>query len=149
MSESFRNSIGRKVVSRSSAQNLGKVDHLLIDDQQRRIASVVVGRGKRAQLVDWAQLSGFGPDAVMVADETSLRPPANDRERGAAEGKLELLGKRSLGELGTELGMIDDVTFDADSGALEDFVIGDRRISARSLLSSGSYAAIIDKSQDP
>jgi uncharacterized protein YrrD len=149
MSESFRNAIGRKVVSRASAQKLGAVDHLLIDDQQRRVASVVVGRGRKAQLVDWGQLSGFGPDAVMVADETSLRVPADDRERGAAEGKLELVGKRALSELGNELGAIDDVTFDSDSGALEDFVIGDRRISAGSLLGSGSYAAIIDKSQDP
>ncbi len=149
MSESFRDSVGRKVVSRASAQELGAVNHLLVDDQQRQVASVVIGRGKKAQFVDWAQLSGFGPDAVMVADETSLRVPANDRERAAAEGKLELLAKRTLSELGNELGPIDDVTFDANSGALEDLVIGDRRIPAGSLLGSGSYAAVLDRSQEP
>ena len=129
MIESFRESVGRKVVSRASAQELGSVNHLLVDDQQRQVALIVIGRGKKAQLVDWAQLSGFGPDAVMVADETSLRVPADERERAAAEGKLELVGKRSLSELGNELGLIDDVTFDAGSGALEDLVIGDRRVS--------------------
>ena len=76
MSESFRRSAGRKVLSRSSAKELGAVSHLLVDAQQRRIAAVVVGRGKKAQLVDWARLSGFGPDAVMVVDEGALRPPA-------------------------------------------------------------------------
>jgi uncharacterized protein YrrD len=149
MSESFRDSVGRKVVSRASAQELGAVNHLLVDDQQQRVASIAIGRGKKAQFVDWTQLSGFGPDAVMVADETSLRAPADDRERAAAEGKLELVGKRTLSELGNELGPLDDVTFDADSGALEELVIGDRRVPAESLLSSGSYAAVLDRSQDP
>jgi uncharacterized protein YrrD len=149
MSESFRSSVGRKVVSRASAEELGAVAHLLVDNQQRRVASVVIGRGKKAQLIDWAQLSGFGPDAVMVTDETSLRAPEDDRERAAADGKLELVGKRALSELGNELGPVDDVTFDADSGTLEDLVIGDRRVPAKSLLGSGSYAAVLEKSQDP
>ena len=89
------------------------------------------GDGKKAQLVDWAQLSGFGPDAIMVVDEDALRPPANDRERAATEGNLELVGKRALSERGNELGQIDDVTFDADTGVLEDLLIGDRRVSGR------------------
>jgi len=125
------------------------VSHLLVDAQQRRIDAVVVGRGKKAQLVDWAQLSGFGPDAVMVVDEGVLRPPADDRERAAAEGKLELVGKRALSEGGNELGELDDVTFDADSGVLEELLIGVRRVPAGSLLGSGSYAAILDQSQEP
>ena len=128
MSESFRDSLGRKVVSRASAQELGAVNHLLVDDQQRQVSVVVIGKGKKAQFVDWTSLSGFGPDAVMVEDESSLRVAADERERAAADGKLELVGKRSLTELGNELGPIDDVTFDAASGALEDLVIGARRV---------------------
>jgi len=149
VSESFRNSSGRKVVSRASAQEVGEVRHLLVDAQQRHVAAVVIGRGKKAQLVDWAHLSGFGPDAVIVADEGALRSPVDDRERAAAEGSLELVGKRALSERGNELGLIDDVTFDADTGELEDLLIGDRRVQAGSLLGSGSYAAVLDESQEP
>lgn len=148
MSESFRQAMGRKVVSRSSAKELGAVGHLLVEAQQRQIAAVVIGKGKKARLVDWAQLSGFGPDAVMVADEDTLRPPNDDRERDGVDGKLDLLGKRALSERGNELGKIDDVSFDADTGALEDLVIGDRRVPAAALLGSGSYAAVLDKSQE-
>lgn len=148
MSESFRSSSGRKVISRATASEVGSVGHLLVDAEQRRVAAVVIGRGKKAQLVDWAQLSGFGPDAVMVADEDALRPPANDRERAAAEGDLELVGKRALTERGNELGQIDDVTFDSDTGVLEDLLIGNRRVPAGSLLGSGSYAAVLDESQE-
>ena len=95
MSESFRQSVGRKVVSRASAKELGAVNHLLIDAQQREVAAIVIGRGKKARLVDWAQLSGFGPDAVMVIDEGALRPPVDGRERDGADGKLELVGKKA------------------------------------------------------
>jgi sporulation protein YlmC with PRC-barrel domain len=148
VSESFLGSVGRKVVSRSSAKELGSVSHLLVDARQRRIGAVVIGRGKKAQLVEWAQLSGFGPDAVMVVDEGALRPPSDDRERAAAEGKLELVGKRALSERGNELGELDDVTFDADTGVLEDLLIGARRVHAGSLLGSGSYAAVLEESQE-
>ncbi len=148
MSESFLRSSGRKVLSRASAQELGAVSHLLVNAQQRQIAAVLIGRGKKAQLVEWAQLSGFGPDAIMVVDEGALRPPADDRERAAADGRFELVGKRTLTERGNELGPIDDVTFDADTGALEDLVIGDRRVPAGSLLSDGSSAAVLDETQD-
>jgi uncharacterized protein YrrD len=149
VSESFKRSAGRKVLSRSSAKQFGAVSHLLVDAQQRRIAAVVIGRGKKAQLVDWAQLSGFGPDAVMVVNEGALRPPADDPERAAAEGKLELVGKRALSERGNELGEVDDVTFDAESGVLEELVIGARRVPAGSLLGIGSYAAVLDQREEP
>ncbi len=149
MSESFRDSIGRKVMSRASANEVGSVGHLLVDAQQRRVAAVVIGHGKKAQLVDWAQLSGFGPDAVMVVDEAALRAPADDRERAATEGNLDLVGKRALSERGNQLGQLDDVTFNEDTGALEDLLIGDRRVPAGSLLGNGSYAAVLDEESSP
>jgi len=148
MSESFRQANGRKVVSRASAQELGTVSHLLIDGPHRSVAAVVVGRGRRARLVDWAALSGFGPDAVMVADEGALRTPADAREQAAADGKLELVGRRALTEFGNELGIIDDVTFNPRTGALETLRVADRDIDAAALLGSGSFAAVLDKSQE-
>ncbi len=149
MSVSFRQATGRKVVSGASGQDLGEVNHLLVDAEQHRIAAVIVGRGKHAQLVDWEHLSGFGPDAVMVSDEGALRAPFDDRERAAAHGNLELVGKRVLSEQGNELGTLDDVTFDPGTGAMEMLRIGDREIPAGSLLGSGPYAVILDASQEP
>jgi len=149
MTETFRQARGRKVVSRDSAHELGTVNHLLVDVAARQIAAVVVGGGRHAQLVDWAQVSGFGPDAVMVAGDTAPRPPADDHERAAADGKLELVGKRTLTERGNELGPLDDVTFDPATGAIETLQIGDRAVPAASMLGSGRYAVIVDAGQDP
>ncbi len=149
MSESFRSATGRKVVSRASAGELGLVSHFIVDVGQRRIAAIVVGRGRKARLVDWAQLSGFGPDAVMVGEEGALRTAVDDRERAAADGKLDMLGKRALTELGNEFGSIADVTFDPATGVVEMLQIGDRLIPADAMLGSGTYAVIVDRSQEP
>ncbi len=149
MTDSFREATGRKVISRASARDLGSVGHLLVDAERRLIAAVIVGRGKRAQLVDWAHVSGFGPDAVMVSDEGALRSPLDDRERAAADGKLELIGRRALTETGNELGTLNDVTFDPVTGVVETLQIGDREIPAGSLLGSGRYAVVLDASQEP
>ena len=147
--DSFRQANERKVVSRASARDLGTVSHLLVDAGRRRIAAIVIGRGKRARLVEWEQLSSFGPDAIMVADEGSLRPPGDDRERAGADGKLEMVGKRALTERGNDLGTIDDVTFDAETGALEFLRIGDRDVPSGALLGSGPYAVVLDVSAEP
>jgi sporulation protein YlmC with PRC-barrel domain len=149
MTDSFRRSAGRRVVSRASAQELGTVSHLLLDAPARRITAVIVGAGRKAHLVEWAELSGFGPDAVMVKDEGALRPPADERERAAADGRFELVGKRVLTEVGTELGLVDDVTFDADTGQVEALRVKEQDIPATSLLGSGSYAVVVDQTQEP
>jgi uncharacterized protein YrrD len=149
VSDSFRNATGRKVVSRASAGDLGIVSHFLVDVGQRRIAAVVVGRGRKARLLDWAQVSGFGPDAVMVSDEGSLRTAAGDREQASADGKLDMLGKRTLTERGNAIGTIGDVTFDPGTGAIESLQVGDRMIPATSMVGSGTYAVVVDASQEP
>lgn len=149
MSDSFRQARGRKVVSRASAHELGVVDHMVVDAGEQRISAVVVRRGRSVHLVDWAQVSGFGPDAVMVSDDGSLRPPTDDGERAAAGGSLELVDARVLTERGNELGTVDDVTFDPGTGAVELLRIGEREIPAGSMLGIGPYAVIVDASQDP
>jgi len=146
VTESLRSATGRKVISRADASDLGVVGHLLVDAAGRRIAAIVIGRGKKARLIDWPQVSGFGPDAVMVTDDGAVRAPIDDRERAAAA--VEMVGRRLLTEHGTELGILDDVTFDAATGTLEMLRTGDREIPAGSLLGNGPYAVVVDAGQD-
>ena len=143
MSDRFAAASGRKVVSRKSAEGLGTLAHIVVDVKRRQVASLVVGKGRKALLVDWEQVSGFGPDAVMVVDESALHPPCDDRENAAADGKLELVGKRALTDTGNDLGTVSDVVFDPVTGSIESLVLGDREEPAASLLGAGSFAAIV------
>jgi len=148
MSESFRQAVGRKVVSRTSAHELGLLAHLLVTVDCRQVSAVILGRGKKAQFVDWSQVTGFGADAVMVSSEAALRPAADERERAAAGGKLELLAKRTVSEFGNELGTIRDVVFDPQSGTVDNLQVEERSVPADAVLGAGSYAVVLAASQD-
>ena len=126
MSERFTAVSGRKVVSRTNAEELGKLAHIVIDVKRCQVASLVVGKGRKALLIAWEQVSGFGPDAVMIADETALEEPRDDRQQAAADGKLELVEKRALSDTGNDVGTITDVLFDPDTGAIESIVVDGR-----------------------
>jgi uncharacterized protein YrrD len=149
VTDSFREAHGRKVVSRATAEALGELSHMVVDSSRRHVSAVVVSKGKKhAFVVDWEHISGFGPDAVMVESEDTLRPPADEHEQKAVDGKLELVGKRVLSERGNEHGSITDVEFDPDSGDVDSVLIGEERIPATDLLGVGSYAAVLAGSHD-
>jgi sporulation protein YlmC with PRC-barrel domain len=143
MSERFTTAVGRKMVSRASAEELGSLTHIVVDVPHRKVTSLVMGKGRKAALVDWDQVSGFGPDAVMIADESALHQPRDDHEGAAADGKLELVGRRVLSDMGEELGEASDVVFDPASGAVETLVIGELEVPATSILGAGSYAVVV------
>jgi sporulation protein YlmC with PRC-barrel domain len=143
VSERFAAAFGRKLVSRSSAEELGDLTHVVVDVKERRVTSLVMGKGRKAVLVDWDQVSGFGPDAVMVVDESALHAPRDEHESAAADGKLELVGKRVISDMGEGMGEASDVVFDPDSGAVETLVVGERELPASSILGAGSYAVVV------
>jgi sporulation protein YlmC with PRC-barrel domain len=143
MSERFAATLGRRLVSRASAEELGELSHLVVDVEHSKVSSLVVGKGRKAVLVDWDQVTGFGPDAVMVTDDGALHEPRDDHESAAANGKLELIGKRVLTDKGEGLGEASDVVFDPATGSVETLVIGDREVPATSFLGAGSYAVVV------
>ena len=149
MSDSFTAAVGRRVVSRASAVEVGALSRLVVDVATGQVTALVVDKGRKARIVEWAALSGFGPDAVMVADEAAVRPPADDREKAAVGGAFELVGKRALTDLGTELGTVEDVLFDPQTGAVEKLLVGSCQYPASSLLGNGSYAAVLDSTTHP
>ena len=57
MTDPFRSSAGRKVVSRATAHQLGTVSHLLLAVDCRHVAAVILCKGKKVSVVDWSQLT--------------------------------------------------------------------------------------------
>ncbi|MGI8802677.1 MAG: PRC-barrel domain-containing protein [Solirubrobacteraceae bacterium] len=148
MTERFTTAVGRKVISRATAEELGRLTHLVVDVGGRRVSTIVVGKGRRARLADWESLSGFGPDAVVLADEAALRSPEAESEKAAARGDLELVGRRALSESGNLAGAIDDVVFDPATGEVVGVVVGPREHPASELRGAGSYAVVLGASVD-
>lgn len=145
---SFREAKGRPVVSRSSAEQLGHVGSLVADAGSRRVVAVVMGSGRKATAIEWAQVSGFGPDAVVVDEGVDpADEQGSDGAKDLTSGRLDPLGKRLLTDHGDEVGVVDDVEFDADSAALI-AVLSDQghRLDSEHLLGIGSYAVVVSGS---
>lgn len=139
----LRAALGRPVVARDTAETVGDVQGAVVDAVTRRVVALQVGKGRKARVVDWAAISGVGPDAVVVQSESALRDPTGGRETGFVKGDLPLLGARVLTDRGDEAGPLDDVEFDESSGAVVDLLAGDQRFPAIGLRAIGSYAVVV------
>jgi uncharacterized protein YrrD len=141
----LREAVDRRIVARDSAAKIGSVKRFLVEPASATIVALEVGgvRGDRT-IVDWHELSGFGPDAVVVPGPDSLRAPESDIERSFLEGRLDLDGKRILSEDGGELGGVQDVEFDERSGQVTAIETDDgRTIPVERLVAIGPYAVIV------
>jgi uncharacterized protein YrrD len=135
---------GRPVLSRASAERLGELRHVVVDVPGRRITSLhVAGRRKKAMMVAWADITGFGPDGIVVAGDGALRPPGDERERAVAGGDLDLDGRLVLDDRGDSQGALTDVLFEEDSGEIRAFVCGERQIPAERLRQIGPFCVIV------
>lgn len=135
---------GRPVIGRDSAETLGTLQRVVVDVPGRRIIALhVAGRRRKALLIDWESIVGFGPDGIVVRGEDPTRPPADDRERAVVSGNLDLDGRLVLSEGGDSLGALGDVIFDEGSGELTSLVAGEREHDADRLRAVGPYCVIV------
>lgn len=141
---------GEPVLSRESAERVGKVRHVVIDVPGRRIAALHVdGRRRKAQMVDWSAITGFGPDSVIIDSERSLRSPGEGEELEVASGHLDLEGRLVLSDEGLELGRITDIVFDEATGELLTIETDREEHPAASLRTIGPYCVILRAGDAP
>ncbi len=142
----FSKAKGHKVVGSSTATTLGKVSGFVVDPATRSVLAVRVKKAETGDFLRWSDLSAFGSDAVTVADDTAIGD-GGDEVQTLAHKDRELLGKRVLTDGGDELGKVDDIDFDPETGALTTLLLakGARlpEVAAARLLGVGSYAVVV------
>jgi uncharacterized protein YrrD len=141
----LRESADRRVVGRDSAEKLGAVKRYLVEPERAEIVALeVAGAPGGRTIVDWSSLTGFGPDAVVIAGSESLRAPEGDLERAFVDGRFDLDGKRILTAAGDELGGLRDVEFDERTGRLTALETDEGKLlPVKRLIAIGPYAVII------
>lgn len=140
----FSDALGTPALSRDDAEQLGKVRRLLVDVSQRRITALHIdGRKKKALLVEWDGLAGFGPDAVVVAAGDALRGPADDHELAMVSGDLDWIGRRVLTDGGDFAGVVDDVEFEPATGYLTMILTDRETYDVERLRALGPYCVIV------
>lgn len=131
---------GTKVMSKASAQKMGKVDRVLVDVPPRRVTALQVGRD---QLVDWADVSGVGHDAVVVSSEDRVRTAEDAREERALAGDFDWKGKLVLSDRGNALGKVVEIELDEISGDLQVVHTTGGALAANRLHALGSYCVVV------
>ena len=131
---------GTKVMSKASAQKMGKVERILVDVPPRRVTAVQVGRD---QLVDWADISGMGQDAVVVSSEECVRTAADAREERALSGDFDWKGKRVISDRGNEMGKVVDLELNESSGELRFVHTSEGTLEAGRVHALGSYCVVV------
>ena len=133
----------RKVVSSSTAETVGKVSDFVVDPATRSVAAVTLKKSESGDVLRWADLTAFGTDAVTVTGPDKLGS-GDERVQALAGKDRRLVGKRVLTSGGDELGKLQDVDFDPESGRLSSLLVEDGpEVTADRLLGVGSFAVVV------
>ena len=141
----FSHAKGHKVVASSTAATVGKVAGFVVDPVTRSVVAVQLKKAANGDFLRWADLVAFGADAVTVADDSAIGDGGPDVS--ALAGKAHrVLGKRVLTSGGDELGKVDDVDFDPETGTISALVLGkggSGEVAGDRLVGIGSYAVVV------
>ncbi|MEU0202950.1 MULTISPECIES: PRC-barrel domain-containing protein [unclassified Streptomyces] len=132
----FSQARGLPVLTLTEAEEIGVVRSLTVDAASGVVTHVRVrGRHSRKETVlAWGALHAIGPDAVLVR---STAAPAE------VPPHHELAGLRILAETGDELGTVQDVAFEPETGRVETVVSARGEVPADRLLGLGDYALVV------
>lgn len=163
---SLREAIDRRIIARDTAEEIGRLRRIIIGSDTHVTAITTGDLPQVAMLatpapsmavaampvepppppsivIDWTDIVGFGPDAIVVPSAAALRAPASEHERYAAEGGQDLLDRPAMTDGGDALGTIKDVQFDEKSGHIEGVVVGDATVKVAAIVAVGPHGVIV------
>lgn len=139
----FSDAMGRKIVSTTTADTVGKVAEFIVDPSQHAIAGLKVKKADQGEALRWSDIRAFGVDAVTVDAADRITEP--DEQLVALGGKdRRIMGKRVLSAHGDELGTVADVEFDPATGVVTALRLQDEEVEGVRLLGIGSYAVVVE-----
>jgi len=132
-----------KVVSSTTAATVGKVAGLLVDPATRSVVGLRLKKTEGGDLLAWSDITAFGSDAVTVTGADRIGE-GDLHLKELAHKTYKVLGKRVLSTGGDELGKVDDVDFDLESGTVTSLVLdGGADVTGSRLVGVGSYAVVV------
>ncbi len=132
------------MIATDTAESIGEVKGFVLDGGGRRIESIHIdGHGKRSTLLGWSSVAAFGADAVMASSATDPATIENDHQKSAVKGTVTMIGTKVLTVRGRQIGMVEDVEFDTESGEVVRVVTAHEAIEADRLRALGSYSLVV------
>ena len=110
------------VVSISNGEKVGVVDDILLDTNQRRIQSFVIGSGGlfggKTGIVDMADVRSIGTDAIMIEDRSVIHGSRDEDRYRAFPDVRAVTSLRVVTASGEFVGNLDTLQVEPASGAI-------------------------------
>lgn len=135
---------GHEVIDTDNAEALGRLDALVIDPREHKVAALVVGD----RVVSWADAHGIGPDAVTVHGADVIRDAESPLESAAVAGTTDPISKPVFTDEGFEVGVVQDIVLDAESGVVEQVILEETTLDGDRLLGIGPFAVVVAAPED-
>lgn len=135
----------RPVMDTDVAQSIGQVDSLVITSRPAHITALRLKKTNGGgTLLTWQKVHAIGPDAIMARAHAQEGADEDVTEQAAA--CRNLLGRRILTERGTEIGLLQDIDFDPESGQVQGLLTSSGTLPGQRLIGIGSYAVVVQES---
>ena len=138
----FSEADGRKVVSTSTAESVGKVDGFVVDVRGPYLVALQLKKTDSGDILRWNDITAFGADAVTVSDAGKIVEADADLAP-LLDKRNHVLKKRVLTTTGDELGIVRDVEFDPITGEIVSVHVGDTAVPGKALVGVGHYAVVV------
>lgn len=109
---------GKSVVSISEGAKLGRIDDVLVDTEEMRIAALHITRHGEEALIPFEQVSSVSGDVVTVPSSSAAHRASAQQETADLAHLKDVSKLKVVDEAGTFLGVVRSIELDPRSGAL-------------------------------
>jgi uncharacterized protein YrrD len=149
--------IGLKVITINGGREVDDVQDLIYDPSKQRILGLIVDQAgwfNDAQIIRIEDVKSIGEDAVMIesGDSVLKAPDAGDEIADILSASRGLTRTKLITEQGKELGSIDDILFDENTGRVLELIVsegvvgdlgsGKKRVRVSDIITIGKDATI-------
>lgn len=150
--------IGLKVVSLRQGEDLGKVYDVVYDPEKRMVRAILIdekGWGPDSRVILIKEIQNIGRDAITVSSAKVVKKASEvpDPVAGVSPTTAQLKKMNLVSEKGTNLGRIADLSFDSNTGnveeteisqgAINDLRYGRRKLAAKDIVKVGKDNIIV------
>lgn len=126
--------LSMRIISLEEGQQIGRVRGIVVDPDNFTIAALVTdkqGWFGDYKVVPFEKVISIGDHAITIDKKSSIEKPSNLPEIAKLmKHKLPILGAKVFSESGTLLGIVDELLYETENGAIDSLEISGRLLES-------------------
>jgi len=118
---SGRELIGMPIYSLDRGEEVGEVENLIFDPDQRKILGIVLEEGglfRSPQIIPFESIESIGPDTLVLKRGAPLELPSEEVDHEQIKEGFNLTGRKVISDRGHEIGNVYDLDIDELTGSV-------------------------------